>query len=120
MADDFVITDFEGILELPLEERRCKVPPLRDVATVLCSLEQARSAALDRVLHSQPELHDRVVPALESWLAGANDAFMKGYIRGVEGSSCLPSDHRRSGGIDQTFPNRAQPARTWSGSGPAS
>jgi maltose alpha-D-glucosyltransferase/alpha-amylase len=92
VADDFVITDFEGILELPLEERRWKAPSLRDVATLLCSLEQARSAALVRVLSSQPELHERFAAALDTWLTGASEAFMKGYVRGVDGSVCLPRD----------------------------
>ncbi len=92
VADDFVITDFEGILELPLEERRWKSPPLRDVATLLCSLEQAGAAALARVLTSQPELHERFGEALRVWLAGASEVFMKGYLRGAEGSASLPRE----------------------------
>ncbi|HEY6641572.1 MAG TPA: maltose alpha-D-glucosyltransferase [Povalibacter sp.] len=103
VADDFVITDFEGILELPLEERRWKAPPSRDVATVLCSLEQARSAALDRVLSSQPELYDRVVQAFESWLSEASDVFMAGYTRGAQGSASLPRDPGEAAALIRLF-----------------
>ncbi len=90
VADDFVITDFEGILTLPLEQRRRKYPPLRDVATVLCSLERARAAALERALATQPDLHDRIQPALEAWLKGASEALLKGYRSIVDGTPCLP------------------------------
>ncbi len=103
VADDFVITDFEGILELPVEERRWKAPPLRDVATLLCSLEQARAAALARGLSSQPELHERYAAALDTWLDGASEAFMKGYMRGVDGSPCMPREAGESAALIRLF-----------------
>jgi maltose alpha-D-glucosyltransferase/alpha-amylase len=90
VADDFVITDFAGILTLPLEARRRKYPPLRDVATLLCSLERARAAALDRALTSQPDIRERIEPALNTWLTGAVEALMRGYRGSSEGSSVLP------------------------------
>ncbi len=90
VADDFVVVDFDGVLSLALEERRRKQSPLRDVACVLSSFLRARVAALDRTLSAQPDLRDRVEPALEAWRAGARDAFLSGYRHGVGTAACLP------------------------------
>ena len=90
VADDFVITNFDGVLTLPLEERRRKHSPLRDVAAVLCSLRRAQTVAERRTLNVQPDLRDHIQPALETWRKGASDAFMKGYRRGVGDSGCVP------------------------------
>ncbi len=103
VADDFVITDFEGILTLPLEARRRKYPPLRDVATLLCSLERARAAALERALAGQPDIRERIEPALNAWLAGATEAFMRGYRGSIEGSPAVPERAAEAGGLLRLF-----------------
>jgi maltose alpha-D-glucosyltransferase/alpha-amylase len=89
-ADDFLITDFDGVMTLPLEERRRKHSPLRDVASILASLRRAAGAALQRTVSVQPDLADRMEPALEVWRAGASDAFLAGYRRVVGQSNCIP------------------------------
>jgi maltose alpha-D-glucosyltransferase / alpha-amylase len=89
-ADDFLITDFDGVMSLPIEERRRKHSPLRDVASILASLRRAAGAALQRTLSVQPDLADRMEPALEVWRAGASDAFLQGYRRVVGQSNCIP------------------------------
>jgi maltose alpha-D-glucosyltransferase/alpha-amylase len=89
-ADDFLITDFDGVMPLPIEERRRKHSPLRDVASILASLRRAAGAALQRTLSVQPDLADRMEPALEVWRAGASDAFLQGYRRVVGQSNCIP------------------------------
>jgi maltose alpha-D-glucosyltransferase/alpha-amylase len=90
VADDFVITDFDGVMSLPLAQRRLKSSPLRDVASILASFRRAAAAALERTLSVQPDLGDRMEPALESWRAGASEAFLAGYKRGVGSARCIP------------------------------
>ncbi|HEY5810904.1 MAG TPA: maltose alpha-D-glucosyltransferase [Povalibacter sp.] len=91
VADDFVITDFDGALHLPLAARRRKHPPVRDVADVLCSLRQAASIAVDRALSAQPDVRDHIEPAVDAWCIGAGDAFLAGYRRGVGDSPAVPA-----------------------------
>src|SRR5690606_30376937 len=90
VEDDFVITDFDGLLDQPLEMRRGKHSCLRDIAAVMCSLRQAHVAALHRTLDTQPDLRDRVEPALEAWRSSTIKAFHDGYRRGLGKAPCLP------------------------------
>ena len=92
VADDLLITGFEGNASLPLEERRIKDSPLRDVATVLRSFDYARATALDRVGMGRPDLRDPLVPALDEWLRQTTEFFLKGYRRAAVESSCVPAD----------------------------
>jgi maltose alpha-D-glucosyltransferase/alpha-amylase len=92
VADDFLITGFEGDASLPLEERRSKDSPLRDVATVLRSFDYARATALERVGMGRPDLREPLVPALDDWLRQTTDFFLKGYRRAAVESNCVPTD----------------------------
>ena len=92
VADDFLITDFDGVMDLSIEERRRKSSPLRDVASVLASFRRAAGAAMQRICSVQPDLADRFEPALESWRAGASEAFLAGYRKGVAASRCIPEN----------------------------
>jgi len=92
VADDFLITGFEGDASLPLEERRSKDSPLRDVATVLRSFDYARASALERVGMGRPDLREPLVPALDDWLRQTTEFFLKGYRRATAESNCVPTD----------------------------
>ncbi len=92
VADDFLITGFEGKASLPIDERRRKDSPLRDVAKVLRSFDCARATALDRVGMGRPDLRDPLVPALDEWLRQTTQFFLQGYRRAVSESSCVPAD----------------------------
>ena len=92
VADDFLITGFEGKASLPIDERRSKDSPLRDVATVLRSFDYARATALDRVGMGRPDLRDPLVPALDEWLRQTRQFFLQGYRRAVSESNCVPAD----------------------------
>jgi len=75
-AESFVVIDFEGEPARPLEERRAKQCPLRDVAGMLRSLDYAAHAALA----ARPETERAPLrPALAAWEAQAERAFLDGY-----------------------------------------
>jgi maltose alpha-D-glucosyltransferase/alpha-amylase len=90
VANDLLITGFEGDVSLPIDERRRKDSPLRDVATVLRSFDYARAAALERATIGRPDLRARLEPALADWLQVTRAAFLAGYRRGVGDARHLP------------------------------
>ncbi|MET0534209.1 MAG: alpha-glucosidase C-terminal domain-containing protein, partial [Steroidobacter sp.] len=92
VADDFLLTGFEGDTLLPLAERRRKESPLHDVASVLVSFHYARSAALEHAIAGRPELRERLVPEVSQWLLLSTRSFMQGYKRGLGDSRSVPGD----------------------------
>jgi maltose alpha-D-glucosyltransferase/alpha-amylase len=91
VADDFLITGFEGDVSLPIEERRRKDSALYDVAMVLRSLDDVRLVAMERALGGRPDLRERFEPALAEWLRATREAFLDGYRRGVGDARCVPA-----------------------------
>ncbi|WP_293860012.1 maltose alpha-D-glucosyltransferase, partial [Steroidobacter sp.] len=83
VADDFLLTGFEGDMTLPLAERRQKESPLHDVASVLISFRYARTVALEHAIVHRPELRERLEPDLGQWLTLTTRAFLQGYRRSV-------------------------------------
>jgi len=75
--NDFVLIDFEGDPDRPLEERRRKQFAVRDVAGMLRSFDQARDEALRQVRHDGDDgrLHQRAA----DWLQAARHAFVDAY-----------------------------------------
>jgi maltose alpha-D-glucosyltransferase/alpha-amylase len=76
--NDFVITDFEGEPARPLEERRRKHSPLRDVAGMVRSFSYAAGAALGKALES-PEDAARLAPLVTDWERETRAAFLIAY-----------------------------------------
>ncbi|MBK8768015.1 MAG: maltose alpha-D-glucosyltransferase [Burkholderiaceae bacterium] len=79
--DDFLIIDFEGEPQRPLEERRIKHSALRDVAGMLRSLDYARHTALHLTAQGAAEL-ERFAPVARGWEQAVRRAFLQAY-RGV-------------------------------------
>ena len=90
-ADDFLITDFEGDAACPIEERRRKGSPLRDVASMLRSLDYARAVALDRSVSLRPDLEEHLAPAFAGWCRQASKAFLEGYRTGIGEARSWPT-----------------------------
>ena len=80
-APDFVIIDFEGEPLRPLEERRRKHTPLRDVAGMLRSIGYAAASA---------GLRD---PERRRWETDARTAYLDAYRAAVAGARFVPDSH---------------------------
>jgi maltose alpha-D-glucosyltransferase/alpha-amylase len=89
-AHDFVIVDFEGEPARPLEERRAKQSPLRDVAGMLRSFGYAAEVALDEATADRPDDRARLLPRVTAWKHEATRAFLSGYIEATRGSPLYP------------------------------
>ncbi len=74
--DDFVLLDFEGEPARTLEERRQKQSPWRDVAGMLRSFSYAGAAGFGTA----------ATPERAAWEKAACDAFLHGYLDGVDDS----------------------------------
>ena len=82
-GDDFIIIDFEGEPARPLNERRIKHSPLRDVAGMLRSFDYAAHTAMARQS-----------AGLEEWVEGGSREFLNAYLVTAKGASFLPSSER--------------------------
>jgi maltose alpha-D-glucosyltransferase/alpha-amylase len=80
--NDFIIIDFEGEPAQPLENRRQKGSPLRDVAGMLRSFDYAKWAALKRAAQSDAELA-RLGPLARAWEAEVRASFLAAYNEGT-------------------------------------
>jgi maltose alpha-D-glucosyltransferase/alpha-amylase len=83
----FAIIDFEGEPAKPLDQRREKRSPLRDVAGMLRSLDYARHAALRAAPGADPA-------SANGWYRAAREAFLDTYVRDIRehNRSLLPPD----------------------------
>jgi trehalose synthase-fused probable maltokinase len=77
---EFLVVDFEGEPSRPVDERRRKHTPLRDVAGMLRSIDYAAAAAMSL----------RVDTWVEAWRAAAGEAFIHAYRATTTGSSLVP------------------------------
>jgi len=84
-SGDAFIIDFEGEPSRPLEERRAKASPLRDVAGLLRSIDYAVANTRDpKKLMAAPPLSDVVRSKFASRLRdGAQKAFLDAYHAGI-------------------------------------
>lgn len=82
-GSDFIIIDFEGEPGRPLNERRIKHSPLRDVAGMLRSFDYAAHTVLAQ----------RAEQA-EAWVECVSGAFLSAYLAKAKGSSFLPASEQ--------------------------
>ncbi|MBE7158968.1 MAG: hypothetical protein INR62_11145 [Rhodospirillales bacterium] len=77
---DVMLIDFEGEPAKPIEVRRGKEHPLRDVAGVIRSFDYAAAVVRRRSQTSHPHLmDDKIAAYLASFVQVSTDAFLSGY-----------------------------------------
>jgi maltose alpha-D-glucosyltransferase / alpha-amylase len=89
---DFVILDFEGEPARPLEYRRAKQCPLKDVAGMLRSFSYAAYASLINYSARHSEDLTRLEPWAQLWERSAAAAFLRAYRETAQGAEFLPAD----------------------------
>jgi len=90
---DFVITDFEGEPAQPINERRSKRSPLRDVAGMLRSFDYAALTAL-RVGDFRPETLPHLAVAANCWVFWVSVVFLRNYLDATRNGGFLPADQQ--------------------------
>ena len=88
---DYVIVDFEGEPARPIEERRAKQSPLKDVAGMLRSLAYAAYASLISYTARRPEDFEKLEPWARLWEHSAAAGFLRAYRETAAGAAFLPA-----------------------------
>jgi maltose alpha-D-glucosyltransferase/alpha-amylase len=79
VENDWVLVDFEGEPSRPLDERRHKTSPLKDVAGMLRSFDYAMHVALARVISERPDAATPLARLARDWRAAVIEAFVTAY-----------------------------------------
>jgi maltose alpha-D-glucosyltransferase/alpha-amylase len=93
-GDDFVLIDFEGEPARPIEERRRKQSPLRDVAGMMRSFSYAAYSALDRFVAGEKDSAnlDTLSAWAHWWQNEASARFLESYRNtAARNAGLLPS-----------------------------
>ncbi len=88
---DYMIVDFEGEPARPLEERRARQSPLKDVAGMLRSLAYAAYASLTSYTARRPEDFEKLEPWARLWERSTAAEFLRAYRETAAGAAFLPS-----------------------------
>jgi maltose alpha-D-glucosyltransferase/alpha-amylase len=101
--EDFVILDFEGEPTRPIEQRRLKQSPLKDVAGMLRSFSYAAYAGLFVHTASRRAEFDRVEPWARIWQITAASAFLRAYFTTVAGALFIPAAESQRDALLELF-----------------
>jgi maltose alpha-D-glucosyltransferase/alpha-amylase len=89
--NDFAIIDFEGEPARPLDQRRAKHTPLKDVAGMLRSFRYAANATLMTYTTRHPEDFESLAPWASLWERTVSAEFLAAYREVTKTSDILPA-----------------------------
>jgi maltose alpha-D-glucosyltransferase / alpha-amylase len=96
---DFYILDFEGEPARPIELRRQKQSPLKDVAGMLRSFGYAAYAGLFAHASTRPGQFSQLEPWARIWQTWASAAFLKAYFNAVGQALFIPPEPSQRDGL---------------------
>ncbi|HET8656637.1 MAG TPA: maltose alpha-D-glucosyltransferase [Longimicrobiaceae bacterium] len=91
-GSEWFVMDFEGEPARPLEERRAKSSPLRDVAGMLRSFDYALATALEEQDRSRVTARASLEEWGGAWLRLIRKTFLDAYLDATRGASFIPDD----------------------------
>jgi len=102
-ARGWMILDFEGEPLRPLEVRRAKLNPLKDVSGMLRSLNYAAVATLFERAQPDGDEWERLAPWADVWEDLARDRFLTAYLTRAHEGRFLPADRDALAGLLAAF-----------------
>jgi maltose alpha-D-glucosyltransferase/alpha-amylase len=88
---DALIIDFEGDPARPLDQRRTRQSPMRDLAGMVASFSYAANAALFGYTATRPGDFDRLQPWARYWPAWTSVVFLRSYRATVGAAPFVPT-----------------------------
>jgi maltose alpha-D-glucosyltransferase/alpha-amylase len=89
---DYYILDFEGEPARPLDERRRKESPLKDVAGMMRSFSYAAYAALFARSDRDRDAFSRLEPWARAWIYWTSATFLRAYMTVAGSAPFVPTD----------------------------
>jgi len=103
VSNDFYIVDFEGEPARPLDARRAKHSPLRDVAGMLSSFHYGAATALRHYGADRPEEASRLEPLARSWERETGAAFLRACREAARSCSAYPAKPDQAAALIELF-----------------
>ncbi len=101
--DDAYILDFEGEPRRPLQDRRSKEPPARDVAGFLRSIDYAASSAIYRAPNLSSDEGVTLTRRTRAWGEKLAKAYWESYREALGDTRLWPADEAGTGGLLNLF-----------------
>jgi maltose alpha-D-glucosyltransferase/alpha-amylase len=92
VKDDIFIAGFDGDEDRSLDERRRKMPPARDIAGLIRSIDHSVAAALDRARQMAPDERGKLTAALTVWRDRAAGTLLAFYQEAMTNRRLWPAD----------------------------